>query len=83
MVAAHQWYEERTPGLGRRFGEALDAVIERVACAPAQFPRVHGDMRRAVLAQFPYAVYFRESPDHIVVLAVHGRQHPRRWQART
>jgi hypothetical protein len=28
-------------------------------------------------------VYFRLDGNDIVVLAIHGRQHPRRWQSRT
>lgn len=79
---ARRWYEERATGLGRTFGEVLDRVIVRIATDPAQFPRVLGDTRRAVLTRFPYAVYFRETSDQVVILAVHGRQDPTRWQSR-
>ncbi len=34
-------------------------------------------------AAIPYAVYFREVGYQILVLAIHGRQDPRRWQDRT
>jgi hypothetical protein len=43
---------------------------------------VHGEVRRLVVRRFPYAVYFREVGDELLVLAIHGRQDPRRWQAR-
>jgi hypothetical protein len=46
------------------------------------FPSVRGQTRRAVLKRFPYAVYYRQTNDQIVVLAVHGRQDPKRWQSR-
>jgi len=82
-MAARQWYDERAPGLGRAFGEVLTAVITRLAANPRQFPHVHGDTRRAVLSRFPYAVYFRETTDTVVVLAIHGRQDPQRWQSRS
>jgi plasmid stabilization system protein ParE len=40
-------------------------------------------VRRALVGRFPYAIYFRATPNEIVVLAViHGRRHPRRWQSR-
>jgi plasmid stabilization system protein ParE len=39
-------------------------------------------VERIVVRQFPYAVYFQEVGDEILVLAVQGRQHPRRWQGR-
>ena len=79
---ARQWYDGRTPGLGRAFGEALATILTRLAANPAAFPKVHGDARRAVLTHFPYAVYFRETTGSVVVLAVHGRQDPQRWQSR-
>jgi hypothetical protein len=36
-----------------------------------------------VLRRFPYAVYFREQGAEILVIALNGRQDPRRWQQRT
>jgi plasmid stabilization system protein ParE len=55
----------------------------RIAENPLAFPRAHGEIRRATLHRFPYAIYFRLAGDEVVVLAVHGRQDPRRWQRRT
>lgn len=82
-VEARGWYEERQQGLGEEFGAAVDDVIVRIAENPLAFPCVHGETRRATLRRFPYAIYFRILDDEIVVLAVHGRQHPRRWQSRS
>ena len=54
-----------------------------MAASPRAFPRVHAEIRRAVLSRFPYAVYFRLDRETLVVLAVHGRQDPARWQIRS
>jgi plasmid stabilization system protein ParE len=81
-LETRDWYEDRRLGLGGEFREALDETIERIANNPMQFRLVRGDIRRAILNRFPYAVYFRVTDRDIVVLAVHGRQHPRRWQSR-
>jgi len=35
------------------------------------------------MKRFPYAVYFREQGDEILVIAFHGRQNPKFWQQRT
>ena len=83
LVHARKWYESRSPGLGRAFADAIEAVVERISASPLEFPTVHAEVRRAVLSRFPYAVYFRISDDTIVVLAVHGRQDPSRWQKRS
>ena len=81
-LEVRRWYESRRHGLGREFGDELDRVVERIAAGPLLFPRVHGETRRAVLPRFPYAVYFRVADQALVVLAIHGRQHPSRWQRR-
>jgi plasmid stabilization system protein ParE len=83
VLEVRQWYELRRMGLGKEFGEAADDLVARIAANPLAFPRVHGETRRAVLSRFPYAIYFRASDDEIVVLAVHGRQDPSRWQHRS
>lgn len=81
-LATRDWYEGRQPGLGTAFRAALDAVIEKIAENPSHFRRVHDETRRALLDRFPYAVYFRSEDEDVIVLAVHGRQHPRNWQTR-
>lgn len=81
-LETRDWYEARRPGLGAEFRMALDQTIDRIAANPMLFQRVRGETRRAILERFPYAVYFRAVEDDIVILAVHRRQHPRRWQSR-
>jgi plasmid stabilization system protein ParE len=77
------WYDSRRAGLGREFGVAVETIVERIAANPGMFHRVHGEVRRAVLSRFPYAIYFRSTADQVVVLAIHGRQHPSRWTNRS
>lgn len=77
-----RWYESRRSGLGTEFAEAVDDTVLRIAENPATFPEVRGEVRRAVIPRFPYAVYFRLAGDTVVVLAVHRRQRPERWQSR-
>lgn len=81
-LAARTWYEERQAGLGDRFAQAIVALVERLAANPLAYPVVYGQIRRAILPSFPYAIYFRVHGDVVVVLAVHGRQHPSRWRQR-
>jgi len=82
-LEVRHWYESRSSGLGEQFIEALEGLIERIAETPLAFPRIHGETRRAVLRRFPYAIYFRVAVDTVVVLAVHGRQHPSNWRSRS
>ncbi|MBM4195057.1 MAG: type II toxin-antitoxin system RelE/ParE family toxin [Gemmatimonadetes bacterium] len=88
--AAALWYEERSPGLGDRFVERVNEVLERLEVAPAIYPIWPGTesapspIRKAVLEQFPYLVAFELHPESVWVLAVaHAKRQPLYWLART
>jgi hypothetical protein len=40
LIEAQDWYEREVAGLGRRFRQAIDALIERMSGNPRQFPVV-------------------------------------------
>jgi len=80
---AVHWYEDQRPGLGLRFLDVVDLVMDRIRTAPLQFLSIAANVRRALLHTFPYAVYFRVTEETIIVLAVlHLRRDPRAWRAR-
>jgi plasmid stabilization system protein ParE len=81
---AAAWYEEQSRGLGEEFITEIGDAIEKAAEHPERYPVVFGDRRRTVSRRFPYAVYFRQRQDALVVLAVfHGRRDPAIWRRRT
>jgi toxin ParE1/3/4 len=82
-IETRDWYERRQPGLGTLFAQALAAAIGRLQAQPLTYPVAMGEVRRIILQRFPYAIYFRIEPTELIVLAVHGRQDPRRWQKRS
>jgi len=83
VLEARAWYEDRRAGLGTTFATAVETTVEEIVRTPLAVPHVSGDMRRAVLRRFPYAIYFRASAGEILIVAVmHDRRHPRRWQSR-
>jgi hypothetical protein len=69
LLETQRWYGMREPALANDFAQT--------------FPLIHGRIRRLVLSRFPYAFYFREQGAEILVIALHGRQHPDRWQRRS
>lgn len=80
---AARWYEDERAGLAERFLSDVDRSFARIRERPLQFPSVAGDVRRALLHTFPYAVYFRASNETVVVLAVlHLRRNPKVWRGR-
>lgn len=79
VIEAHDWYEQRRPGLGRRFVEVVDGILARIAAKPYQFPVLRGAARRAVLRGFPYSLFFLID---LVIACFHGRRNPAPWHAK-
>jgi plasmid stabilization system protein ParE len=80
---AARWYENQQPGLGDLFVSRVLALLERIAQSPQHFPYLRPPVRRALVAQFPYGVYFTHQDGRTVVLAVlHQRRDPAIWKSR-
>ena len=83
IADAGLWYEERAAGLGTDFLRTVDVTLAEIQSMPKRFPRVHGDCRRALLRRFPSAIYFVPGAEMIqVVVCMHVRRDPRRWEER-
>lgn len=80
---AQSWYEERTRGLGQEFVTCVQATIDAVRRNPDQFQRVDGDVRRALVRRFPYAILFLPDPESVAIIAVfHTSRDPMEWRER-
>lgn len=81
--AALAWYENEREGLGDELLADLNSTFAAMAEGPAGFPVVLPPFRRALLARFPYAIYFRETDESVQVFAVfHARRDPRDLQSK-
>jgi plasmid stabilization system protein ParE len=84
LIEAQDWYEGAATGLGRRFRQAIDALIGRMSDNPRQFPMVFKNVRRALLRRFPYSLFFVVEYDALIVIAcLHASRDPSQWQKRT
>lgn len=70
LVAAHDWYEQRSPGLGKDFVRRVDAAFAGIADHPELFPPVHRGLRRVLVRRFPYAIFYRIDAQTVRVIAV-------------
>ncbi len=84
LIDAQDWYEHESSGLGLHFRAAVEAVVERIAANPDQFPIIYKNIRRALLRRFPYALMFITETDNslTVIACFHGSRDPMRWQQR-
>ena len=80
LAAGFGYYEEQTKGLGERFLTAVGSAFDAIERYPQMFAQVHGEVRRALLSQFPYGVFYCVESKRVVVLAVlHTARDPRVW----
>ena len=76
---AHMWYEVQRPGLGVRFREELSECLQFIEENPPGFAVRKKVYRAAVLARFPYVVWYAMEGDDVVEYRVrHGKQKPLR-----
>lgn len=80
IEAARDTYSGVSPELGKRFRDAIRERIARIGERPEMYPRIHGEIRRTITADFPYSVFYGIERDEIVVLrVVHHAQDPEKW----
>ncbi|WP_165493705.1 type II toxin-antitoxin system RelE/ParE family toxin [Phytopseudomonas daroniae] len=81
IVAAFEWYEERSYGLGGEFLRAVASATERLQRSPESFPSSRDRFRRILLRRFPYALHFEvlENKRVSVLACIHHRRSPERW----
>jgi plasmid stabilization system protein ParE len=80
---AYRWYETRRDGLGDEFLEVVQSGLQSIALLPQASPVVHRGLRRYWLPRLPYAVFYRLTEGHVVVVACfHATRSPREWRSR-
>jgi plasmid stabilization system protein ParE len=84
LAGAYGWYEEQRAGLGEEFLAAVDVTFDAIERFPEAFRQVHDEVRRANVSRFPYAVFYRIDPRHVLVLAIiHTARDPTLWPRST
>ena len=77
------YYSEQAPGLGERFLKEVENCLREIAHSPQRYPKYFKDIRRCVMSQFPYGIYYRIEGTIIRILAVaHSSRHPNYWKHR-
>ena len=70
--SANLWYEEKSVGLGEKFQKELFSAIEKICFNPDSFGRINkrNKIRRCVMDNFPYKIYYDSKSDPIEILAI-------------
>lgn len=85
LAEATAWYEARRPGLGSDFLDEVERLISVIQTRPSSFPRLLDpatkfEVRRALVARFPYALVFLVTETDVrIVAAAHHRRESSYW----
>lgn len=83
LLEARTWYESQRAGLGADVTAAVEETLQRIGDHPELYPEVRPGLRRVVLFDFPYSVFYRRASAVIEVIAIfHHRRDPLVWQTR-
>ena len=83
MVAAAQYYEHQSLGLGTEFLTEVERATASIAAYPDAAQKVKGEFRRRLLKRFPFGVLYATSSDEIVIVAImHLSRRPGYWEDR-
>ncbi len=77
---AARYYDEQRQGLGDELRREIRNFLPQLRRSPLTFPVERGDIRRLILARFPYKLLYSVEPDYVYVIAVaHRRRSPDYW----
>lgn len=83
MIAAAQYYQNQSAGLGTEFLIKVERTIAAIVAHPKAAPEVKGQIRRRLLTHFPFGILYVATADDVVIVAVmHLRHRPGYWQDR-
>lgn len=85
FIEAAARYERKVPGLGKRFRDEVDRIIDLLLDNPQLGSPFNRHLRYSVLRRFPFLVIYslNESRSLLYILAVaHGSREPGYWAER-
>ena len=82
-AAAADYYFKLQPGLGGRFYDEIERLIETLCRQPDLFRVFDPPARRHFSTVFPYAVIYLDQPERVWIVAVMScRKRPGYWKHR-
>lgn len=80
---AHDFYFEQSPELAIRFYNDFSDSLKKIVENPRMYPVISSDVRKCLLSEFPYAIFYTLTKEYIIVIAVfHHKRNPKIWKSR-
>ena len=74
VANAYLWCEKEREDLGLEFIRRVDEAIKQIGQHPTLYAPLIGQVRRCILKQFPYALWYRVEEDAIVIACLHHKR---------
>lgn len=71
LAEARPWYGFQREGLDDALTERVDETLQRIGNTPFAYPIVYRQLRRAVVRQIPFAIFYEPLADEILVFAIY------------
>jgi toxin ParE1/3/4 len=83
LIRAAIWYESQQRGLGKRFLAEFDAACHKIPYYPEMYSTIYKNVRRVVMHDFQFSVYYQVLENHIeVIAALSNRINPQETSSR-
>ena len=70
VIQSARWYGRERPGLEYRFLAECNLAYQRLALHPDLYAPLKKKVRRVLVRNFPFAVYYRITEKHIEIIAI-------------
>jgi len=83
FAKAVEFYEDKEPGLGKRFKNEIGEICSTIVSHPLLWREREGGFRRVNCPVFPYYIaYFTRGHTILVAAVAHESRHPDYWKRR-
>jgi len=83
LASTISWYRNRSEIAVQRFVSSVDDAVAHIQTAPDRWPVGEHGIRKFVLQNYPYAIFYRFASVRLTILAVaHGHRRPGYWRSR-
>jgi plasmid stabilization system protein ParE len=83
FAEAVEFYDNKDPGLGKRFKCEIGEVCSTLVAHPLLWREREGGFRRVNCPVFPYYIaYFTRDRTILIAAVAHERRHPNYWKTR-
>ncbi len=83
MIESARFYEGRSEGFGSDFLTAVEETTRRIEQFPEAGPTDRANIRKRLVAGFPFTILYEMQPDRIFIAAVmHQYRRPGYWRKR-